>query len=160
MNSSSTHAPPCSHPMYIGFVAAEELPLHQWQQQSQHTQLLRAAWLCCSWWIPLCARGHSRAVNEAAACSWARLQPEPGKTLAALLSAGYLFHLQGIGSCGLNAEAKVGTKYTIQFLVFDQNIPSNNASVNRTIIIINPCPSEETLCSDGVCRTPSACSLG
>ena len=82
------------------------------------------------------------------------------KTVSAPPSAGYQFHLQGIGSCGLNTAAKVGTKYSIQFLVFDQNIPSNNASINRTVIIVNPCPSEETLCSDGVCRTPSACSLG
>ena len=107
-----------------------------------------------------CTSGSSSTANEAAACSLAGLQPEAGKTTAAPPSAGYQFHLQGIGSCGLNAAAKIGTKYTIEFLVFDQNIPSHNASINRTVIITNPCPSEQTLCSDGVCRIPSACSLG
>lgn len=75
-----------------------------------------------------------------------------------LMHAGYLFTEQGIASCAVNTSAAVGTTFTVKFMVFDYSISSLNASVTRTISIIDPCDSGEYLCSDGTCSTV-ACDL-
>ena len=72
--------------------------------------------------------------------------------------AGYLFTQQGIASCAVNTSAAVGTTFAVNFMVFDYSISSLNASVTRTISIIDPCDSGEYLCSDGTCSTV-ACDL-
>ena len=74
------------------------------------------------------------------------------------LHAGYLFSQQGIKSCAVNTSAAIGTTFSITFVVFDYSIPSLNASVTRTGIIVNPCASGQYLCSDGTCSTV-ACNL-
>ncbi|KAL0024068.1 hypothetical protein WJX79_002467 [Trebouxia sp. C0005] len=71
---------------------------------------------------------------------------------------GYLFTEQGIASCAVNTSAAVGTTFAVNFMVFDYSISSLNASVTRTISIIDPCDSGEYLCSDGTCSTV-ACDL-
>lgn len=72
--------------------------------------------------------------------------------------AGYRFLQQGIKSCGLNTSAPVGTTFNVTFMVFDYSIPSLNASVTRTVSIINPCSFGQQLCSDGTC-SDIQCSL-
>ncbi|DBA80580.1 TPA: hypothetical protein ACH3X1_007841 [Trebouxia sp. C0004] len=64
---------------------------------------------------------------------------------------GYRFVEQGISSCAVNTSAAVGTTFAVTFLVFDYSIPSFNASVTRTISIINPCGTGQYLCSDNTC---------
>ena len=73
-------------------------------------------------------------------------------------AAGYRFLQQGIASCAVNTSAPVGTIFNVTFLVFDYSIPSLNASVTRTVSIINPCDSGQYLCSDGTCSSIQ-CSL-
>ena len=72
--------------------------------------------------------------------------------------AGYRFVEQGISSCAVNTSAAVGTIFAVTFLVFDYSIPSLNASVARTVSIINPCDGAQHLCSDGTCSS-IACNL-
>ena len=74
------------------------------------------------------------------------------------MHAGYLFTQQGIASCAVNTSAAVGTTFAVKFMVFDYSISSLNASVTRTISIIDPCDAGEYLCSDGTCSTV-ACDL-
>jgi len=74
------------------------------------------------------------------------------------MHAGYLFTQQGVASCAVNTSAAVGTTFAINFMVFDYSISSLNASVTRTISIIDPCDTGEYLCSDGTCSTV-ACDL-
>ncbi len=74
------------------------------------------------------------------------------------MHAGYSYEEQGIKSCAVNTSATVGTIFTITFMVFDYSISSLNASVTRTISIIDPCDTGEYLCSDGTCST-IACDL-
>jgi len=74
------------------------------------------------------------------------------------LLAGYAFVQQGISSCAVNTSAVVGTTFAINFTVFDYSIPSLNASVARTVSIINPCDGAQYLCSDGTCSS-IACNL-
>jgi hypothetical protein len=64
---------------------------------------------------------------------------------------GYRFVEQGITSCAVNTSAAVGTTFAVTFLVFDYSIPSLNATVSRTISIIDPCDTGQYLCSDGTC---------
>ncbi|KAL0020772.1 hypothetical protein WJX77_012245 [Trebouxia sp. C0004] len=71
---------------------------------------------------------------------------------------GYAFVQQGISSCAVNTSAAVGTTFAINFTVFDYSIPSLNASVVRTVSIVNPCDSTRFLCSDGTCSS-IACNL-
>ena len=82
---------------------------------------------------------------------------EPAATQSWLL-AGYLFTELGITSCAVNTSATVGTTFAVTFTVFDYSIPSLNASVTRTISIIDPCDTGEYLCSDGTCSDVE-CSL-
>ena len=74
------------------------------------------------------------------------------------MHAGYLFTQQGIASCAVNTSAAVGTTFAVKFMVFDYSISSLNASVTRTISIIDPCDAGEYLCSDNTCSTV-ACDL-
>ena len=67
--------------------------------------------------------------------------------------AGYKFTEQGISLCGVNTSQAVGTTYSVNFMVFDLSIPSKNASVTRTIQIIDPCNPGQYLCSDGTCSS-------
>ncbi|KAL0024407.1 hypothetical protein WJX79_011128 [Trebouxia sp. C0005] len=64
---------------------------------------------------------------------------------------GYRFVDQGISSCAVNTSATVGTTFAVTFMVFDYSIPSLNATVSRTISIIDPCDTGQYLCSDGTC---------
>lgn len=72
--------------------------------------------------------------------------------------AGYLFSQQGIMSCEVDTSAAVGSTFSIIFVVFDSSIPSLNASVTRTGIIINPCATGQYLCPDRTC-SPVACDI-
>ena len=74
------------------------------------------------------------------------------------MHAGYLFTEQGIAACAVNTSAAVGTTFAVTFMVFDYSIPSLNATVTRTISIIDPCDTGEYLCSDGTC-SDIACDL-
>ena len=71
--------------------------------------------------------------------------------LSCTMHAGYLFSQQGIKSCAVNTSAAIGTTFAVNFMVFDYSIPSLNASVTRTVSIVNPCGVDEYLCSDGTC---------
>lgn len=73
--------------------------------------------------------------------------------LACYLAAGYKFTEQGISLCAVNTSKPVGTTFLVTFIVFDLSVPSKNASVSRTIQIIDPCNSGEYLCSDGTCSS-------
>ena len=64
---------------------------------------------------------------------------------------GYRFVDQGIASCAVNTSAAIGTTFAVTFIVFDYSICSLNASVTRTISIIDPCDTDQYLCSDGTC---------
>ena len=75
-----------------------------------------------------------------------------------LVPAGYLFTQQGIKSCAVNTSAAIGSTFAVAFTVFDYSIPSLNATVIRTGIIVNPCDTGEYLCSEGTCSTV-ACNL-
>ena len=48
----------------------------------------------------------------------------------------------------MNTEFDVSTMVEIVFLVFDNAVPANNATVTRTVTISNPCPSGEYYCTD------------
>ena len=74
------------------------------------------------------------------------------------LPAGYLFTEQGITSCAVDTSATVGTTFAVTFMVFDYSISSLNATVTRTISIIDPCDTDQYLCSDGTCSNVE-CSL-
>ena len=69
------------------------------------------------------------------------------------VAAGYKFTEQGIQACAVNTSKVVGTTFNVNFMVFDLSIPSKNASITRTVQIIDPCNSNEYLCSDGTCST-------
>ena len=79
-------------------------------------------------------------------------------TSADHVAAGYKFTEQGISLCTVNTSKTVGTTFTLDFMVFDLSIPSRNASVTRTIQIINPCNSDQYLCDDGTCSSV-ACNV-
>ncbi|KAK9816871.1 hypothetical protein WJX72_006349 [[Myrmecia] bisecta] len=72
---------------------------------------------------------------------------------------GYEFRAQGISSCAVNTSAAVGTQFNITFTVFDLGAPSLNASITRTVVIISPCPTGQTLCSDNSCSINCALSV-
>lgn len=69
------------------------------------------------------------------------------------VAAGYKFTEQGISLCAVNTSKPMGTTFAVNFMVFDLSIPSKNASVTRTIQIINPCDAGQVLCSDGTCSS-------
>ena len=94
--------------------------------------------------MPSSNHGLKHAQSETAACQDATEE---------VFAAGYKFIEQGISLCAVNTSKSVGTTYTVNFMVFDLSIPSKNASVARTIQIIDPCNSDEYLCSDGTCST-------
>ena len=76
-----------------------------------------------------------------------------GGVISVCFVAGYKFTEQGISLCGVNTSQAVGTTYSVDFMVFDLSIPSKNASVTRTIQIIDPCNPGQYLCSDGTCSS-------
>lgn len=70
-----------------------------------------------------------------------------------LCCAGYEFMKQGINSCGINTSMAVGSTLQIKFLVFDYAVPSNSASVVRSLAIVSPCDASQKLCPDGQCSS-------
>ncbi|KAK3236511.1 hypothetical protein CYMTET_53346 [Cymbomonas tetramitiformis] len=90
--------------------------------------------------------------------------PEDGNLTAAVLACppyscltggqvycqGHEYAVKGLQGC-LNTSAAVGSIIEVEFLVFDNAIPPNKASVTRTIGIIYPCEWWEWLCDDGAC---------
>lgn len=81
-----------------------------------------------------------------------------GQNINSLFNAGYKFTEQGISLCAVNTSKPVGTTFKVTFMVFDLSIPSKNASVTRTIQIVNPCDTDQYLCDDGTCSNV-ACSV-
>ncbi|KAK3233701.1 hypothetical protein CYMTET_56024 [Cymbomonas tetramitiformis] len=65
---------------------------------------------------------------------------------------GHEWAAKGIEGC-LNTSAEVGTMFQVEFLVFDNAVPSQAASVHRTVTIIAPCESQEILCEDLSCSS-------
>ncbi len=51
------------------------------------------------------------------------------------------FVVKGLQGCGINTMAAEGTKYLIDFWVFDGASPPLNASAMRTVVLTTPCPS-------------------
>eukprot|EP00854_Cymbomonas_tetramitiformis_P007736 gene7736-9201_t len=58
----------------------------------------------------------------------------------------------GVEGC-IDTTGEVGTTLVLTFTVFDDAIPANVASINRTLTIVSPCPEGEELCADGACST-------
>ncbi|KAL3156032.1 hypothetical protein ABBQ32_013021 [Trebouxia sp. C0010 RCD-2024] len=65
---------------------------------------------------------------------------------------------QKYAACGPTQASTSGSTFSIIFVVFDSSIPSLNASVTRTGIIINPCATGQYLCPDRTC-SPVACDI-
>ncbi|KAK3239186.1 hypothetical protein CYMTET_50871 [Cymbomonas tetramitiformis] len=92
--------------------------------------------------------------------------PEDGDLTAAVLACppqscltggsgncqGHEYAVKGLQGC-LNTSAAVGSLIEVEFLVFDNAIPPNQAFVTRTIDIIFPCERWEWLCDDGACSS-------
>ncbi|KAK3271972.1 hypothetical protein CYMTET_19706, partial [Cymbomonas tetramitiformis] len=57
---------------------------------------------------------------------------------------------KGINGC-INTSSAVGTVFEISFIVYDDAVPAQEASVQRHITIISPCASGEQLCADYAC---------
>ena len=53
----------------------------------------------------------------------------------------------------------MNTQFTVSFVVYDLSIPSQSATVNRTIVIIPICPVGQVQCVDGTCNTVPICAL-
>ena len=104
-----------------------------------------------------CMRAIRACMRPSMPCTKYNTQACTGPTPICLYSlandhcAGYLFSQQGIKSCGVDTSADVGSTFSITFVVFDFSIPSQNASVTRTGIIINPCDTGQYLCPDRTC---------
>ncbi|GLI62029.1 hypothetical protein VaNZ11_004606, partial [Volvox africanus] len=72
---------------------------------------------------------------------------------------------KGLAGCRLNTLAPPGAVFYIDFWVWDDGRPPNNATVRRTIIITDPCTDDKStpyFCSDGaggyLC-SPSPCTV-
>ena len=73
--------------------------------------------------------------------------------------AGYQFAAVGILNCAINYSSPVNTQFTVSFVVYDLSVPSQSATVNRTIVIIPICPVGQVQCVDGTCNTVPICAL-
>ncbi|KAK3276613.1 hypothetical protein CYMTET_15331 [Cymbomonas tetramitiformis] len=100
------------------------------------------------------------ALCEAGAEAW---DHENGNLTARVLSCppqdcqdvgcpGHEFASKGVEGC-IDTTGEVGTTLVLTFTVFDDAIPANVASINRTLTIVSPCPEGEELCADGACST-------
>lgn len=103
---------------------------------------------------------------RAAQSSWTQQQLCARKGCAKQLSgcshccfAGYQFAAVGVQNCAINSSSPVNTQFTISFVVYDLNVPSQSATVNRTIVIIPFCPVGQVQCVDGTCNTVPICAL-
>lgn len=67
--------------------------------------------------------------------------------------AGYEFSKQGIQSCKVDTAMPVGSLFEVTFVVFDYAVPSNKASISRTLTIVSPCEAGQHMCPDGQCST-------
>eukprot|EP00854_Cymbomonas_tetramitiformis_P009092 gene9092-10771_t len=56
-----------------------------------------------------------------------------------------------IDVCDWGPHGRVGTVFEISFIVYDDAVPAQEASVQRHITIISPCASGEQLCADYAC---------
>ncbi|KAK3288012.1 hypothetical protein CYMTET_4499, partial [Cymbomonas tetramitiformis] len=65
---------------------------------------------------------------------------------------GHEWAAKGIEGC-LNTSAEVGAMFQVEFLVYDSAVPSQTASLYRTITIIAPCEPDEVLCEDLSCSS-------
>ena len=73
--------------------------------------------------------------------------------------AGYQFAAVGVQNCAINSSSPVNSQFTVSFVVYDLNVPSQSATVNRTIVIIPVCPVGQVQCVDGTCNTVPICAL-
>ncbi|KAK3254277.1 hypothetical protein CYMTET_36504 [Cymbomonas tetramitiformis] len=62
---------------------------------------------------------------------------------------GHEFVTKGVDGC-LSTSAEVGTIFQLQFIVFDEAIPSNTATVTRLITITQPCDDGNVWCAEFV----------
>jgi hypothetical protein len=51
----------------------------------------------------------------------------------------HLFSVKGLAGCGIDTSAPLGTRYSVDFWVWDAGTPSRNASVSRSIVLVDPC---------------------
>ncbi|WIA22837.1 hypothetical protein OEZ85_001227 [Tetradesmus obliquus] len=60
----------------------------------------------------------------------------------------HYFAAKGLAGCGINTAAAVGTRFTVDFWVWGS--PILNATVSRTVVVSDPCPSRNTpyFCTD------------
>ncbi|KAK3289149.1 hypothetical protein CYMTET_3420 [Cymbomonas tetramitiformis] len=65
---------------------------------------------------------------------------------------GHEWAAKGLAGC-INTSAPVGTLFEVQFVVFDFAMPRQMASAVRTVAIVQPCNSGETVCSDHTCSS-------
>ncbi|EFJ49748.1 hypothetical protein VOLCADRAFT_89514 [Volvox carteri f. nagariensis] len=58
---------------------------------------------------------------------------------------------KGLAGCGINTLAPPGAVFNVNFWVWDNARPPNNATVRRTIVIVDPCTDKSApyFCSDG-----------
>ena len=73
--------------------------------------------------------------------------------------AGYQFAAVGVQNCAINSSSPVNTQFTVSFVVYDLSVPSQSATVTRTIVIIPVCPVGQVQCVDGSCNTVPICAL-
>ena len=65
---------------------------------------------------------------------------------------GHEFSRKGLDGCGIDTrDAAVGTQYSLNFVVFDHNVPPLSVTVTRYVSIVAPCTAEEIYCPN----TPS-----
>lgn len=67
------------------------------------------------------------------------------------ICAGLQYMYVNISGCSIDPYAPVGTVMEILFFVTNNNIPSLNSTVVRTIVISSPCSSGEYLCGPADC---------
>ena len=56
------------------------------------------------------------------------------------------YSIVGLKGCNVDVNATIGTRQTLQFMVWDQNVPAGKAVATRTIEVRSPCASTEVYC--------------
>jgi hypothetical protein len=62
----------------------------------------------------------------------------------------HLFSVKGLAGCGIDTTALLGTRYSVDFWVWDAGTPPRNATVSRSIVLVDPCTggSSPYTCTD------------
>eukprot|EP00892_Ulva_mutabilis_P006740 jgi/Ulvmu1/4438/UM002_0163.1 len=59
---------------------------------------------------------------------------------------GKRFDAVGLTTCSIDVFAEVGTKYEIEYMAYDDSMPANIVTANRSVVIVAPCEPGKHLC--------------